>query len=82
MLSDEQAKEIEELAGLFFSIEEVEEITGTTNTTKEWKQAFRKGSLLAEAELRRYIISLARDGSSPAQTLAWKMLEYQKRTIN
>lgn len=80
MLGEELVKEIEELAGLFFTIEEIEEITETRNQSKEWQQAYRKGALLAEAELRKSIISLAKDGSSPAQTLAWKMLEYQKRT--
>lgn len=80
MLSEEKLKEIEELAGLFFTIEEIEEITDARNESKEWQKAYRKGSLLEEAKLRKSIISLAHDGSSPAQTLAWKMLEYQKRT--
>lgn len=80
MLSDEQAAEIEELAGYFFTEDEVEEITGLEKSTCGFKKAFRKGSLKAEAEIRKSIIQLAKDGSSPAQTLAWKMLESQKRT--
>ncbi len=79
MLSDEQLKEIEELAGLFFLEEEVEEITATKREDPGWAKAYRRGSLMQEANLRKSIIGLANDGSSPAQTLAWKMLERQKR---
>lgn len=80
MLSEEQAQEIEQLAGYFFTEDEVVEITGIEATRPGFKKAFRKGSLLAEAEIRKSIIELAKAGSSPAQTLAWKMLESQKRT--
>jgi hypothetical protein len=79
VLSEEDLKEIEEMAGLFFTEEEVEEITGTRRDSKEWKLAFRRGSLKAEAALRKSIISLANDGSGPAQSMAMKMLEQQKR---
>lgn len=79
MLSEEQLKEIEELAGYFFTEEEVAEITGIGPEANGFKKAFRRGSLKAEAELRKVIIKTAMDGSSPAQTMAWKMVETQKR---
>lgn len=80
MLDEEQKKEVEELAGLFFTEEEIEEITGLSKTQEGFTKAFRTGSLKAEAEIRKSIIGLAKDGSSPAQTLAWKMVENQKRS--
>lgn len=79
VLSEEDLEEIEKMAGLFFTEEEVEEITGTNQQSEGWKRAFRKGSLKAEADLRTAIISLANDGSGPAQSMAMKMLERQKR---
>jgi len=79
MLSEAQSKEIEELSGLFFNEEEIEEITGLNRTLEGWNKAFRRGALMQEAELRKSIISLAKDGSSPAQTMAWSMLQNQKR---
>lgn len=80
MLTEEQQKEIEELAGYFFTEDEVSEISGVEKSERGFKKAFRKGNLLAEAELRKSIMELAKAGSSPAQTLAWKMLDSQKRT--
>jgi hypothetical protein len=80
VLNEEQQSEIEELAGYFFTEDEVEEISGISKNAQGFKKAFRKGSLIAEAEIRKSIIELAKAGSSPAQTLAWRMLESQKRT--
>jgi hypothetical protein len=82
VLSEEQLKEVEDLASLFFTEEEIEEISGIAKDTPGWRKAFRTGSLKSEAELRRSVIQLAKDGSSPAQTLAWKMMEQQKRMTN
>lgn len=79
VLSDEQLKEIEDLAACFFTQEEIQEITGIEEASKEFKKAMRKGHLLSEYRLRKSIIDLASDGSSPAQTLAVKMLESLKR---
>jgi hypothetical protein len=45
----------------------------------EGKRAIRKGSLASEALLRKSIMALANAGSSPAQTIAIKMLESFKR---
>jgi hypothetical protein len=72
-------QEVEELAALFFSSDEIREITGLNPEDPLFKKAYRKGSLKSEAEIRKSIIQLAKDGSSPAQTLAWKMVESTKR---
>jgi hypothetical protein len=79
VLIKEHVKEIEELASLFFSSEEIREITGLNPEDPQFKKAYRRGSLKSEAEIRKSIIQLAKDGSSPAQTLAWKMVESTKR---
>lgn len=79
MLDEELVKEIEELAGLFFTANEIQVITGADPQSIDFKKAFRRGSLKSEAEIRKSIIQLAKDGSSPAQTLAWKMVESTKR---
>lgn len=81
MLSEELVKEIEELAGLFFSPEEVELITGCNVDDPAFIKAYKRGSLKSEAELRRSIIQLAKDGSSPAQAMANKMVESNKRNL-
>lgn len=75
----ETIQEIEELAGYFFDEEQVALITGVEIDTPEFRKAFKRGSLKSEAEIRKSIIQLAKDGSSPAQTMAWKMVESQKR---
>lgn len=79
MLSEEQLKEVEELAGYFFTEEEIREISGITQKDQAFAQAMRRGQLKAEAEVRKGIVELAKAGSSPAQTLAWKMIENLKR---
>lgn len=79
MVSKEQLEEIEALAGCFFTEEEILEITGLEISNNEIQRAIRKGQLKQEAALRKSIIELAVAGSSPAQTLAFKMLESVKR---
>lgn len=79
MLDDNQIKEVEELAGLFFSIDEVAFIMGVNSQDQTFKKAYDRGSLKSEAEIRKSIIQLAKDGSSPAQAMAWKMVEINKR---
>lgn len=79
MSGEELLKEIEELAGCFFSEEEILEILELPEMSPEGKRAIRKGSLASEALLRKSIMALANAGSSPAQTIAIKMLESFKR---
>jgi hypothetical protein len=76
---DELLREIEELAGCFFSEEEILEILELPEMSAEGKRAIRKGSLASEAKLRKSIIDLAAAGSSPAQTIAVKLMESFKR---
>ncbi len=81
VVTNEQLIEVEEFASYFFTIEEVSKITGITDTTsRAFKDAYDKGKLKSEAELRKAIIQTAKDGSSPAQTMAYKMLEKLDRT--
>jgi hypothetical protein len=79
VLSEEQIKEVEALAELFFSPEEIQLISGVQAEDPDFKKAYQRGNLKSEAEIRKSIIQLAKDGSSPAQTLAWKMVEINKR---
>lgn len=79
MLSEEQVQEVEELASLFFSLDEIELIMGVNAEDPAFRKAYKRGSLKSEAEIRRSIIQLAKDGSSPAQAMAWKMVESNKR---
>jgi hypothetical protein len=79
VLSEELIKEIEELAGCFFSIEEILEILEIRECTPEIAKVIRRGKLKSEAATRLSIFSLAQSGSGPAQTLAVKMIEEDKR---
>jgi hypothetical protein len=72
-------QEIEEMGGYFFSIEEVGIITGADMSAAENLTAYRRGSLKAEAEIRKVIIQQAKDGSGPAQTAAQKLIDTLKR---
>lgn len=78
-MSEEILKYAEELGGLFFSDEEIAEILETPTLDPSVRRAVRKGALLAEAQLRKSVIKLAMDGSSPAQGFAMRMLDQQKR---
>lgn len=79
ILSEEQITEIQELAGCFFSVEEILKITQIQHQTKEFLEAVEIGRLKNEAALRKSIFDLAIAGSSPAQTMALKMMERIKR---
>jgi len=72
-------KEIEDIAGYFFTVDEVATITGADMEKPEYKKAYLRGSLKSEAEIRKIILQQAKDGSSPAQTTAQKMIEALKR---
>ncbi len=72
-------EEIEKLASCFFSEEEILTIIEVKECTPEISKAIVKGKLKSEAEMRLAIFSLAKAGSSPAQNLAVKMMEADKR---
>ncbi len=93
-LSEEQLREVEEMAGLFFGPEEIavnlelnEEDAELFKTVLEVKfsghpivAAYMRGWIQTEVELRKAIKQSALNGSSPSQTM---MLDYQRnnRTI-
>lgn len=72
-LASEQLAEIEEFAALHFTKAEIAIIMDFTNDEIEnthVKEAMNRGRLKAEAEVWQSIFRLAKQGSSPAQTLA------------
>ncbi len=67
---------IEELAAHGFTMKEVEEIIGKEIIPSvDGDLAFRKGFLKSELELRQRIFKDAKNGSSPAQMLAKKIMD-------
>lgn len=81
-LSDELLLEIQEMASLFFSPETIAQVIGIekdrfvemlSQASHPVAQAFHKGAIMSEVELRRSVIKLAKQGSSPAQTLSMKL---------
>jgi hypothetical protein len=90
-LNEDQLSEIEEMAGLFFSPEDIainleleeEDIelfitaVASKNTRNYQAGAYLKGWLSAEITLRKAIQQSALNGSSPSQQM---MLNYQKES--
>ena len=82
VLDTEQLAAIERMAAAAFTAKEIEEILEIVhlsviiedNNTIAHK-AFRKGYLTRQLELRERIFQDAKNGSSPAQTIANKLLE-------
>ena len=65
----EQLAQIEELAALQFSMEEVAvivDVPAAALAEGEPMRAYLRGRLKAQAEVRRSIVSMAKQGSSPA----------------
>lgn len=86
-LSPDLLKDLEEFASLMFSVEEISLILETDiaelqeavrDPRSEAYRAFRKGRLQREAEVRTSIFTLAKNGSSPAQLSALKLIENAK----
>jgi hypothetical protein len=80
-LTKEQQTEIEELASLFFTDEEIVVIMQLPEDTlqrvnvDDFYLPFKRGRLKKEAELRKSIFNLAVNGSSPAQILATQIIK-------
>ncbi len=75
-LSPEQLAEIENFAGLYFTVDEVAMIMELdkeavreeySNPSSEFHRHYQKGFLLSESKLRQCILDLALRNSSPAQ---------------
>jgi hypothetical protein len=87
-LTEDQLKEIEDMAGLFFSVEDIADNLELDESQLETLQldmqlkrgqfykAYRKGWLISEVKLRRSIEKAADNGSNPAQQM---MLNFQKQ---
>lgn len=80
--TEEELKEVEEMAALFFSPESIAKVIGISDQDilnclaipeHQITIAFARGSLRTEVELRKSILKLAKQGSSPAQTLSMKL---------
>lgn len=85
-LNEEQLKEVERMAGLFFSpneigivlemelheIKELEEIIDSKNEDQIY-MAYHKGRLTTEIELRNATKQAALNGSNPAQTMMFNL---------
>lgn len=80
-------KEVEELAMVFFTPQEIATILEVPFTEIEeslmdeqtaFYIAFHKGRLQSEYDLRKSIVKLAKSGSSPAQTMAMDLLQKSK----
>lgn len=87
LIEVEDLQLIEELASYFFTPREVAVMTEINpeeflneleNEDSRIYQAFQKGRLQSEMELRKSIIKLARAGSSPAQTMALDLFNKSK----
>lgn len=86
-LSTEVLKEIEEMAGLFMTPKAISIIVGLDmsdfmdeleDEDSAIYQHYYRGHYKAEAELRTAVMRLAKQGSSPAQTLALKLWQDSK----
>ncbi len=86
-ITAEDVKEIERLAGLFFTPKEISlmlEINPSgffsACSVEENKiyNAFQGGRLQGEVDLRTSIMKMAKAGSSPAQTMTLDMLKQSK----
>jgi hypothetical protein len=85
-LTPEQLIEIERLAGLFFSFEEIALLINAdlklliqqfNNVHSPAAIAYRRGVLISEKEIREQIISMAKLGNPAAQTEAMKLMQKQ-----
>lgn len=82
MAAEEHLEDIEKFAGLLFSIEEIAIILELKALeiveSQKAQNAYDRGRLKTEAELRVSIIEMAKNGSQPAQTQLLKLIQAQK----
>jgi len=79
VLDEKMIEEIEKLASCFFSDDEILEILELKEMTPDIKKIIRRSKLKSEADTRAAVFEQAQAGSSPAQTLAIKIIETDKR---
>ena len=83
-LTSDQLAEVENLASFFFSPDEIAIVVDLDmadledellDDTSEVYRAYKRGLLKSKLELRKSILTLAKQGSGPAQTLALRVLD-------
>ncbi len=83
MKNDSLYTEIESLAELQFTTKEISIITeqpeSVFQSDTKAVQAFLKGRLKAQAEVRRSILNMARQGSTPAQKEFQQLVEMSEQ---
>ncbi len=73
--------EVEAFAKLFFSPEKIMiilDLKKEDTIRDDFKKAYEKGRLIQEGLIRKSILELAINGSSPAQVLAMKFIDDSK----
>lgn len=83
MSGKDEISTIEELAGLQFSIEQIAlilEIDESEFDAPVYAKAYLRGKLKAEAEIRKSIFQLAKQGSTPAQKQMMEIIEKNTNT--
>jgi len=73
-------EQIEELAELQFSIEEIAIIVEleVSEVRRDYRKEYDRGRLLAQAEIRKAILQQAKQGSSPAQRQMMELIDRNK----
>jgi hypothetical protein len=88
--TEEQLKEIEHLAGLFYSISEIalilevphrhlHDMIGSASPNPV-KRAYHRGWSLSEAQIRSAEVMLAKQGSTPAQQTVREIMQKAQRS--
>lgn len=86
-ITDEDLTLIEEMAALYYTPKEIciivelkydEAKNEIEKEEGKFYEAFQRGRLQSETDLRRSILMLAKAGSSPAQTMAMDLLNKSK----
>ena len=77
-----KAQQIEEFAQLQFTDDEIAQImeTDVSDLTAEFAANIDRGRLLAEAEVRKSILQMAKQGSTPAQKQLMELNKQAKKT--
>ncbi len=82
--TEEILNSVERMAGAAFTLEDIADIIETDATilhiamedkTHPFRKAYRKGFLQRQLELRERIFKDAKHGSSPAQTIANRLMD-------
>ncbi|HRH60549.1 MAG TPA: hypothetical protein PL045_08260, partial [Chitinophagaceae bacterium] len=86
-LNEQQLDAVEQYAGLFYTAKEIavilelppaELIAAIKDEQSEIYKRFYKGRLIKEAAIRKSVLQLAVQGSSPAQMMAMKIFDTSK----